>query len=371
MDELKFFIKLNLTQVIGIEKLKAVLNYFKTIDAAVNASKNELMKVKGISGKTADSILNATKHKVISELKLTKKKNIDILTINDKKYPKNLSNIFSPPILLYVKGKLVDDDINAVAIVGSRKATYYGLSVAEELSYKLAERGLSVVSGMARGIDTAAHKGAINAKGRTIAVLGSGFNNIYPPENEKLADNISKNGAVITEFPMDIPPYGHNFPRRNRIISGLSLGVIVVEAAKRSGSLITVDCALEQGREVFAIPGKVGSATSKGVHNLIKQGAKLVDKVDDIIEELNFPEKYDSKKKQNDKIKILIDNLNNMEKRIFSYLTEEPVHIDKLSDMAGFSSNTLLGILMKLQIKGLVKEFSGKRFVRKEIGDKI
>ncbi|UCB57420.1 MAG: DNA-processing protein DprA [Candidatus Omnitrophota bacterium] len=211
---------------------------------------------------------------------------IKTLSLNDKEYPANLRYIYSPPLALYVKGNILAEDSIALAIVGSRKASYYGLKNAESLGFKLASQGITIISGLARGIDTAAHRGALAAGGRTIAVLGSGLNIIYPRQNKGLAEEISKNGAVISEYAQDTPPLRQNFPRRNRIISGLSLGVVVVEAAKRSGALITADFALEQGREVFALPGKIDSFTSAGTHELIKDGAKLVESTEDIIEEL-------------------------------------------------------------------------------------
>jgi len=211
---------------------------------------------------------------------------IKILHLQDKDYPENLKHIYQPPSTIYVRGELLPEDSIAVAIVGSRRATYYGLKNAQELGCKLASCGVTVVSGLARGIDTAAHKGALAAGGRTIAVLGSGLDVIYPPENKQLAEDITKSGAVISEFAPNTRPTRYNFPKRNRIISGLTLGVVIVEADKRSGSLITANFALGQGREVFALPGKIDSATSCGTHDLIKQGAKLVGSVEDIIEEL-------------------------------------------------------------------------------------
>ena len=208
------------------------------------------------------------------------------LHLQDKDYPLNLRYIYQPPATIYLEGNLIAQDNIAIAIVGSRRATDYGLNNAERIGFELASRGITVVSGLARGIDSAAHRGALKAGGRTIAVLGSGLDVIYPPENKKLAQDIAQGGAVISEFIPDTPPHRENFPRRNRIISGLSLGVVVVEAAKRSGALITENFALEQGREVFALPGKVDSFTSGGVHDLIKEGAKLIESIEDIIEEL-------------------------------------------------------------------------------------
>jgi len=208
------------------------------------------------------------------------------LHFQDKDYPTNLRYVYQPPATIYLEGNIIAQDQIAIAIVGSRRATDYGLRNAERLGFELAAKGITIISGLARGVDSAAHRGALRAKGRTIAVLGSGLNKIYPPENKKLAQEVAQNGALISEFTPDTPPHRLNFPRRNRIISGLSLGVVVVEAAKRSGALITANFALEQGREVFALPGKVDSFTSGGVHDLIKEGAKLIESTEDIIEEL-------------------------------------------------------------------------------------
>jgi len=208
------------------------------------------------------------------------------LHFQDKDYPTNLRYVYQPPATIYLEGNIIAQDQIAIAIVGSRRATDYGLRNAERLGFELAAKGITIISGLARGVDSAAHRGALKAKGRTIAVLGSGLNKIYPPENKKLAQEVAQNGALISEFTPDTPPHRLNFPRRNRIISGLSLGVVVVEAAKRSGALITANFALEQGREVFALPGKVDSFTSGGVHDLIKEGAKLIESTEDIIEEL-------------------------------------------------------------------------------------
>ena len=221
------------------------------------------------------------------EIGLIKKYDVEVITIDEDQYPKNLKHIYNPPRVLYVKGKLIPEDYYSIGIVGSRKASFYGQQNAERLGSELAQKGFTVISGMARGIDTYAHKGALKAKGRTIAVLGSGINVVYPPENKTLMDEISRNGAVISEFPIDTRPNRQNFPMRNRIISGLSMGVLVIEAARKSGALITASFALEQGREVFSLPGRVDMSTSRGTLGLIKEGAKLVESVDDILEELH------------------------------------------------------------------------------------
>lgn len=289
---------------------------------------------------------------------------VKTLSVTAKDYPTNLRYIYDPPLMLYVKGEIIPEDNVAIAIVGSRRATYYGLQNATKLAYELAAKGITIISGLARGVDSAAHRGALEAEGRTIAVLGSGLNIIYPRENERLAQNISQNGAVISEFALDTPPHRGNFPRRNRIISGLSLGVVVIEAARKSGALITANCALEQGREVFALPGKIDSFTSRGTHDLIKDGAKLVESSEDIIEELEALKFCQAKEtKAENKIKVGLD-LPEEERQIYTCLSSEPIHIDEIMCKVNLSYGKLLTSLLKLQHKKLVKELVGKMYVR-------
>jgi len=219
---------------------------------------------------------------------------VEIRKINktNSEYPVLLKEIFNPPKGLFIKGSIIPKDAGAIAIVGTRTPTAYGIKQCEKISHELAKRGITIISGMARGIDSVAHRSAIKAGGRTIAVLGSGLNRIYPPENKKLYEDISKNGAVISEFASDTPPMPYNFPRRNRIISGMAIGVVVVEAAVRSGSLITANFALEQGRDVFAMPGNINSSRSNGTNALIKDGAKLVEDVSDILDEFEYKKNF-------------------------------------------------------------------------------
>ncbi|MFH1245230.1 MAG: DNA-processing protein DprA [Candidatus Omnitrophota bacterium] len=294
------------------------------------------------------------------------------ISFQDADYPKNLKFIYHPPALLYIKGSILPDDSIALAIVGSRRATYYGLHNAEKLAFELASRGIVIVSGLARGIDSAAHRGALKAGGRTIAVLGSGLNRIYPAENAGLAEQISHHGAVISEFSPDSPPLRHNFPRRNRIISGLSLGVIVVEAAKRSGALLTANFALEQGREVFAFPGNIDSWTSCGTHGLIKQGAKLVESTEDIIEELeplkSWPkiaaeeETRHCSGADNPSEKSMVFT-SAEEKEIYACLTT-PLYIDELIQKTRFSYGKIMISILTMAQKKLVRELPGKMFSR-------
>ena len=285
---------------------------------------------------------------------------LKVVTIEDPDYPLPLKEIYSPPPVLYMRGRYVSEDMNALAIVGSRQADYRGKSLSRALSSSLAKRGVTIVSGLARGIDTQAHLGALEVGGRTIGVLGSGFKRFYPRENEILGERIGTQGCVISEFPCAWMPAPRNFPRRNRIISGLSRGVVVVQAAKRSGSLITARLALEQGKEVFAIPGPPESPLSRGCHALIKQGAKLVENVGDILEELAIPlgeyEKTHSSKPE----------LRGVSAILYRHLGFEPVHIDELCEISEVDPKDALPALLTLELSGLVVHLPGQMFARKD-----
>ncbi|MCM8789491.1 MAG: DNA-processing protein DprA [Candidatus Omnitrophica bacterium] len=287
MDRLEAYVALNLIGDIGTVRFNRLKNYFGKPENIFNTPYEKLVDILGITDTLARRLASFKQEELKKELALAKRLSLKIITLEDSDYPENLKNIPGAPIVLYVKGSFIIQDNFGFSIVGSRRASLYGLNAAEKFASELSQKGFTIISGMARGIDTYAHKGALKAGGRTVAVMGSGFNHIYPQENIDLAEEISKNGAVISEFPINAEPLPQNFPRRNRIISGLSLGVIVVEAARNSGALITADFALEQGRDVFALPGKIDSNLSFGTNGLIKQGAKLVSCVDDILEELN------------------------------------------------------------------------------------
>jgi len=292
-----------------------------------------------------------------------------IISLLNDDYPELLKNIANPPVVLYVKGTLQKDDVQAVAVVGSRLATNYGLQQAEKLSCSLAQKGLTIVSGLASGIDSAAHKATIRAGGRTIAVLGCGLDVIYPPKNSALYFDIAASGAVISEFQLGTSPERGNFPRRNRLISGLSLGTIVVEAAARSGSLITASYALEQGREVFAVPGSVNAPTSKGTNKLLKQGARLVEDADDIISELSgvlsgvlaglLKEKKATHQEETVKPR---PELTGDEEALLSILAHEPRHVDEIVAEGIFGTAQSLSLLLALELKGLVHQDSGMQF---------
>ena len=335
-----------------------LIQHFGELAKVFSASRGELLQVEGVNARLVSAIQDyKIPREVEEDLSLAEKNGVRIITFSDPDYPTLLRHIHDPPPVLYVYGSLHPDSLN-IAIVGSRNATPYGRTVTEGLSGDLIRRGFTVVSGMARGIDSAAHIGALTAGGKTIAVLGCGLGTIYPAENKKLFHRIAENGAVISEFPFLTSPEAHNFPIRNRIISGLSLGAVIVEATHQSGSLITARLAAEQGREVFAVPGSITSFKSMGTHRLIKQGAKLVEHVDDIVEELNIAQPIPSVHiKEEPTIPLTPE-----EKRIIDELSPYPVHIDKLVRRLSLSAAHVSGTLLQLELKGLVTQSPGKFF---------
>jgi DNA processing protein len=290
---------------------------------------------------------------------------IRLVSFIDPEYPARLRAIADPPPLLYVMGEVVAADERAVAIVGSRSASEYGLKVARSISRGLASFGFTVVSGMARGIDGAAHQTALDCGGRTIALLGCGVDRIYPPEHQGLYQGISRQGAVISEFALGTRPMAHNFPARNRLISGLSLGVVVVEATEKSGSLITAALALEQNREVFAVPGEVGSSRSRGAHRLIRQGAKLVESADDIVEEI-APQLERPQGEAISSRRVLPQQCSEDTRRIFGLLQERILHIDEVIETSGLSSAQVAQILLDLELQGFLRQLPGKRFAAEQ-----
>jgi DNA processing protein len=358
MNDIERLIVLNMVEDIGSVRTQALLKHFGSLDKNFKAGEGELKKVKEISPIITSRIPQAIKKIDLNkELGLIKKHRVKVITFLDKDYPENLKNIYDPPVVLYVKGKILPEDKLAIAIVGSRLASFYGLQTAEKLGFELGSRGVTIVSGLARGVDSASHKGALKAKARTLAVLGSGLANIYPEENKDLAEKISESGAVISEFPMATIPDRGNFPKRNRVISGLSLGVVCVEAAEKSGALITCDSALEQGREVFAVPGKVDSMTSKGTNKLIKQGAKLAQGAEDILEELNIEYLSGSAAKTG-------NTLDKNESLVYTLLSSDPKYIDDICLESGVGLNRIAKILLDLEIRKLIKQLPGKNFVK-------
>jgi len=305
-------------------------------------------------------ILNAPFNKAEEEIKMAEAQNIKILCLEDEEYPKLLKQIHDPPPIIYFKGELAPK--NSIAIVGTRIATRYGLETAKRFAGELSSLGITVVSGLALGIDSAAHEGALDAGGNTIAVLGSGVDKIYPPSNSGLAARILDNGgALISEFPIGFPPDAWTFPQRNRIISGLSLGVIVVEGNYDSGAMITAKVALEQGREVFAVPQNIESEQGRGPHWLIKQGAKLIESIDDILDELQHV--LNIKRIKKSEIKRDYSNLRPEEQKILSFLSAEPKHIDMISIETGLPVSEVSSLLLMLEVKKIIRQLPGKMFL--------
>lgn len=364
-DTLADLVALNLARGVGITLYRRLVEVFGSIHAALGKSEATLRKVHGIGPVLSRNILEgADPKKVEAEFALAEKLGVKVLAHDDPAYPEELRLLPDHPIVLYVKGERIAQDKLAVAVVGSRRSTLYGNQQAEVLSRRLAERGVTVVSGLARGIDTGAHKGALQA-GRTIAVLGSGIARIYPTENRKLAEEIARAGAVISEVPMNGAPDPQNFPRRNRLVSGLSLGVLVVEAPVWSGAMITVEWATEQGKEVFAVPGRVDSPASQGCHALIKDGAKLVENVDDILVELEAYQDLIRPAPEGAKGKAApAPPLTNREKTIFEALTAEPQGVDDLMDATQLPPAAILAGLLGLEVKKLAQAHAGKRYSR-------
>jgi len=293
---------------------------------------------------------------------------IRVTTLGEADYPEALRWIPEPPPVLYIWGTLRYEDSLAVAVVGSRKPSPYGQMAAQRLSAELAQYGFTAVSGLARGVDSLAHQGALQAGGRTIAVLGSGINVVYPPEHRRLYEAIHEQGAVVSEFPFDTKPDRWNFPRRNRIISGLTLGTLVVEASDQSGSLHTARHALEQGREVFAVPGRIDAPSSRGTNNLIKRGAKLVEGIDDMLEE--FPEAVRLAIRQRGPAPVPTDaapmptDLTPEEARVLGLVPPEETHIEAIIHASQLPAQAVASILLTLELRGLVRQFPGKLFVR-------
>jgi DNA processing protein len=293
------------------------------------------------------------------ELAKARNAGVTIIIADNAAYPSALKNTPDPPLFLYVKGELHQED--GIAIVGTRKPTHYGLTVTRTIVFELAAAGLTIVSGMARGIDTQAHRGALAAAGRTIAVLGCGIDVAYPPENKGLMDDISRSGAVVSENPFGTQPESGYFPARNRIISGLSRGTVIVEAAEDSGSLITANYAKEQGRKLFAVPGNIGSLNSRGSNSLIKQGATLVESAQDILQELKFASRGTATA---DAAARDLPSLTKDEEPVFRQITNEPKHIDVLMQESKSTPARISGTLVTLELKGLVKQLPGKYYIK-------
>lgn len=350
---------------IGPAKIRALLSKFRNLQNILNASVNELQEVEGISKELSSRIRKISSQrndiKSFVEDELTKLKKIGgrIVTVWDEDYPPLLKKIYDPPLLIYIKGSFDERDKYSIAVVGTRVPTNYGKLQTEKIVSELASQGITIVSGLARGIDSIAHKTAMKNNSRTIAVIGSGLDVIYPPENKKLFDEISEKGVIISEFPLSTKPDAVNFPKRNRIISGISLGTLVIETGINGGAMQTARLALDQNREVFAVPGNLGVRQSEGTNLLIQRGeAELITSAEDILTELEL------------KLKPVIGknipkperDLNIFEEKIYNSLTTEPLHIDKISELTNLSTSDCLVHLLSLEFKGLVKQLPGKIF---------
>ena len=358
MSDLKYWLGFNLVKGIGPAKVQALLDYFGSLANAWQANEFELYKI-GFDKRAVANLLQA-RHELDLDAALAQAQqaNVKLLTWDTPAYPNYLREIPNPPPLLYLKGDLLEQDRWAVAVVGTRRLTSYGRQVTRDLVAGLVQNNITVVSGLARGIDAVAHKTAVELGGRTLAVLGSGLDAIYPADNRALAQEITQgHGAIISEYGLGIQPEAKNFPPRNRIISGLSLGVIIVEAGERSGALITTNFALEQNREVFAVPGNINSPASQGPNKLIQEGAKLVTRVEDVLEELNL-----HMVAERTAVQLVLPETAE-EIALYTQLSAQPVHIDDLSRSTGLPSALVSSTLTLMELKGMVQQVGGMNYV--------
>jgi len=345
---------------IGPVLFRQLVKRFGSPGQVLAASLKELCALPHIDEKRAQAILEAAKKPLSSSwTSQLERLGVTVLTCEEPNYPRRLLTINDYPPLLFVRGQFTERDDLAVAVVGSRRASTYGQRVAKRLVEGLVERGLTVVSGLARGIDSVAHRAALAAGGRTIAVLGCGVDVDYPVENSSLADRIAEGGAVVSEFPLGTEPEAGHFPRRNRLISALSFGVVVVEAREKSGALLTAHLAADQGREVFAVPGNIDQPRSQGPHRLIQEGAKLVQSVEDILEELPLPKETPLM----NHVARPMEDLTLAEQKILDLMTDQPASVDDLIARSGLQPQEMLALLLSLEMKGRVQQLAGQRFI--------
>jgi len=351
---------LNMVPNLGPVRLRKLVEVLGSPEAVLSARRSDLEQVEGLTQPAVDSILSwESKIDLSGELARVRDFGASVLTRDDEAYPRLLREIHDPPTVLYVWGGVQLRDQHAIGVVGSRRTTHYGLECAKRLSYQIAYSGMTVVSGLARGIDTAAHQGALAAKGRTIAVLGTGLNHLYPTENRALAEKIASSGAVVTEFPMDTTPDRQTFPMRNRIISGWSFGLLVVEAGVNSGALISASQAADQGRSLYAVRGPIDRPTSHGTNRLIQQGAKLVLSVDDILEDFQtlFP-------KPPQLNPSLPPDLAGDLLRVYESISTTETSIDTIIDRSALPAGAATAALLQLEMRRLVKQLPGKYFIK-------
>ncbi len=358
-------LRLSLVAGVGPRTRLALLERFGTATAIFSATQSDVRAVPGVGVKLSRAIARATVEiDVEAELEICRENNIRLLLDSEEKFPRGLREIYDPPGVLYIRGEILPRDALAIAIVGTRHATRYGLRQAERLGSGLARAGLTIVSGLARGIDAAAHRGAIRADGRTLAVLGGGLLRLYPPEHRKLAEDVAQHGALISEHPPRVQPSSGMFPQRNRLVTGLCLGVVVVEAAERSGALISAEHAMEQGREVFAVPGSIDSHVSRGCHRLLREGARLVESVDDVLEELG--PLIEAAQVSSDCVvrhpaELL---LNEIEKAVLGEIDVEPTGIDKIVVACQMPVHRVLSTISVLEMRRLIRRVSGSLVAR-------
>jgi len=366
INEMKFLLALSFIKDIGPVTISRLISAFNSAEAIFGAGLSELRTVADISLSKAKKIKEFNDWgKVEAEIEKADNSGLRIMTLFDWDYPEPLRQLDSAPVILYLRGTLLEEDRFALAMVGSRLMSEYGRKIAMDLAYELAFSGFTIVSGLARGIDTISHSGALKAGGRSIAVLGCGADIFYPRENKELMNAVSSSGCVISEFPLGTQPLKENFPRRNRLISGLSLGVLVVEATARSGSLITVRFALEQGKQIFAVPGNITSVNSDGTNSLIKMGAKPVQSAEDVLEELSPQIKglmRTLKREPSGKPKHERLEINAEEKAICNILGDGTKHIDHLSRELGIPPARISGLLLGLEMKGIIGQTEGNNF---------
>ena len=361
MNHLEACIALNMIPQMGPVRMRRLLAAFGSAEKVLLARPGQLEQVDGISSQLSANIARWQDFADPSaELRKAKDLGARVITSEDEQYPASLREIHDPPIVLYVLGSLTERDRNAIAVVGSRRASHYATESAKKLSFQIAYAGLTIVSGLARGIDTAAHQGALAAKGRTIAVIGAGLAHLYPPENAELARRIASSGAVISEFPIDTKPDRQTFPIRNRIVTGLSFGVLVVEAGANSGALISANMAAEQGRTLYAVPGRIDQPTCLGSNRLIQQGAKLVMSAGDILDDLPLV----FSKQPDLPATAPVADLTPDQQKIFDALGSEETALDTVIATSGLTAAAVSSTLLALEMRRLVKQLPGKRFVK-------
>ncbi|HIJ79725.1 MAG: DNA-processing protein DprA [Desulfobulbaceae bacterium] len=358
------WLNLILTPGLGAATIRKLLSYFGSPQQILAASKADLLRCKMLHDETIDSLHNKrTAMETQRQIDQAARQAVTILTWDDPAYPTLLREIHNPPLVIFVKGDPAIIENPGIAVIGARAASTYGLQIAQSLSQELAGQGLTIISGMALGVDSAAHRGALNANGKTIAILGCGLDITYPKQNRGLYGQIAAHGALISEYPFGTPPDGFRFPARNRIISGLALGVVVVEAARHSGTLITAQLALDQGREVFAVPGRIDSVKSEGCHRLAQEGAKLVHSAKDIIDEIKLSIREQSPSIPPVQAPVLED-LSREAQSILDFLDVYPKNIEEIIMATGFPANKINEELFMLEMQGAVVSLPGKQYQR-------